>query len=171
MSWQAVKWVLNFSCSKAGSRLVLISIAEHSSKFGRNSYPSIATICRESNLQRRQVQYSLRDLEDSGEIVTVQKRGGSSGYSLPAVENYVKNILPAQVATSPAHHSAPPPAQSSAPEPYFNQQTNHKPRASRVARNSFDEEMEQRRKVAAREIRLAGHEELRKELMVGSGPR
>lgn len=45
---------------------------------------------------------------------------------------------------------------------------NTKPRAqTRSARNKFDEEMEQRRKIEARDKRLEGEDEVRRELMVG----
>ncbi len=134
MSWQAVTWVLEFSEATLGSRLVLLSIASHANREGRNSWPSVATICGEARLTRREVQYCLRELEKIGELKTIQRSGGSSMYHLPNVEFWIGaqtlrglGTIPAQNTTGrgaphcapPAQSSAPPGAHPIAPEPSF----------------------------------------------------
>ena len=68
MSVQAMTWVLEFSESRLGARHVLISIANHADRTGRNSYPSVRTIARESRLSEREVQYAVPDLVKLGDL-------------------------------------------------------------------------------------------------------
>ncbi len=107
MSWQAVTWVLEHSEATLGSRLVLISIASHANREGRQSWPSVATVSLEAGLTRREVQYCLRTLESSGELLC--KRGGGRGisnrYELPLVEKWLtaQNFRPLDKQRNPRH--------------------------------------------------------------------
>ena len=96
MSWQAVTWVLERSEATLGSRLVLLSIASHSNREGRQAWPSVDTISLEAKLSRREVQYCVRELEDSGELHCVRGggRGHSNHYELPFVAEwlYAQNV-------------------------------------------------------------------------------
>jgi hypothetical protein len=125
LSWQAVKWVLECSQAVLGSRLVLLSIASHANREGRQSWPSVETICIEARLSRREVQYCLRTLEDLGELKTSPRRGTSSSYELPFVASWLgaqslrtSNSAGAQKRCKGAQSSAQEGAQSSAPEPF-----------------------------------------------------
>lgn len=71
MSIQAVAWVLEHSESKLGDRCVIISIANHTDKYGRFARPSVRTIAEESNMHERNVQRCLQSLEEMGEIEVV----------------------------------------------------------------------------------------------------
>lgn len=84
MSVQAMSWVLNESSSTLGSRLVLLSIANHADAKGMNSWPSIPTIACESHVSERQVQRCLRELERIGELQIDRGEGykGSHRYQL-----------------------------------------------------------------------------------------
>lgn len=68
MSIQAVAWVLENSEAEKSARLVLLSLANHADKDGTKSFPAVATICQESRLKERAVQYALRELEAGGHI-------------------------------------------------------------------------------------------------------
>jgi Helix-turn-helix domain len=88
MSVQALSWVLDNSESEHAARLVLISIANHCDKFGRNAWPTIATIGSEARLCEREVRQSLRELESLGELLTLTAAGPrrSNLYSLPKMQ-------------------------------------------------------------------------------------
>lgn len=73
MSVQAMSWVLNESKATLGSRLVLLSIANHADAKGMNSWPKIKVIAEESRLSERQAQRCIRQLEKLGELEA--KRG------------------------------------------------------------------------------------------------
>jgi hypothetical protein len=69
MSVHVSSWVLRHSEeSVPGRRLVLLVLADKAGDDGRNAYPSVATIARESRLSERGVRYALRELEASGRI-------------------------------------------------------------------------------------------------------
>jgi len=71
-----VRWVLECSESTQGDRLVMVAIAEHADAEWA-SWPSIATIARETLLTERSVQRSVDRLIQSGELVRAV-RGGRS---------------------------------------------------------------------------------------------
>lgn len=58
MSVQALSWVFERCPENVGPqpRLVLMSVANHAGPRGENSYPSVATIARETGMNPRQVQ-------------------------------------------------------------------------------------------------------------------
>ena len=79
MSVQAMTWVLDHAPAdlKPQARLVLISIANHADREGSESWPKIATICRETGLGERQVQRWLASLVDD-RLVEIEVNAGGS---------------------------------------------------------------------------------------------
>jgi hypothetical protein len=84
MSVQSLSWVLDYSEAEHSARLVLISIANHADKYGRNAWPSVRVIGEESKLSERVVRSAISELERIGEL-TVEREAGpgrSNLYSL-----------------------------------------------------------------------------------------
>lgn len=81
MSVQALSWVLEYSQSKHGARLTLLSIANHARHDGSGAWPSVDTIARESRLTAREVQLAIRKLEKLGEL-RVERGAGPRGTHL-----------------------------------------------------------------------------------------
>jgi hypothetical protein len=68
LSVQAISWVLDHSQSRGLSRLVLISIANHADKFGREAFPATKTIAAEAGVSEREVRYCVASLTHLGEV-------------------------------------------------------------------------------------------------------
>jgi hypothetical protein len=181
VSWQAVTWVLEKSEARLGSRLVLLSIASHANREGRDSWPSVNMICLECRLSRREVQYALRALENNGELRTTEIRGRSNRYSIPQVEQWIgaqtlrtAKIAPAQSEASTCAMECAPPAQPSAPELSFKGQEKgkrkrvHKPNASPSL--SIEEQKEAQRKFLAMMKRVSGEHDIQVAIHAGTGP-
>jgi Helix-turn-helix domain len=85
LSIQAMTWVFEFSESRLAARHVLLSIANHADREGKNAWPSIETIAREARLSPREVQRSIPELVTLGELVAAPNQGphGTYGFSLP----------------------------------------------------------------------------------------
>lgn len=85
MSVQALSWVFDHSESRLAARHVLIAIANHTDKYGNNSWPSVATIAKESKLSEREVQRCFLELEAMGELKILKGKGfrGHHLFSLP----------------------------------------------------------------------------------------
>src|SRR5690348_2532602 len=85
MSVQAMGWVFENSESRLGPRHVLLSIANHADRYGRNAFPSVRTIAHEARLSPREVQYAIPILVDLGELLSQRGAGpgGANLYSLP----------------------------------------------------------------------------------------
>ena len=66
-----MSWVFEHSTAHLGARLVLLAIANHADRDGRNSWASVRQLSEEARCSERQVQYALRELESVGEIVLV----------------------------------------------------------------------------------------------------
>lgn len=94
MSWQAVTWVLEFSEATAYSRLVLLSIASHANREGRNAFPSLDTIAREALISRREVIYCVQEMEERGELRVIRGigRGNPNNYELPHVATWLEKV-------------------------------------------------------------------------------
>jgi hypothetical protein len=94
MSWQAVTWVLEQSEATLGSRLVILSIASHANREGKNAFPSMDTIARECLLSRREVVYCVQALEELGEIRVHRGvgRGNPNHYELPRVPAWLEKV-------------------------------------------------------------------------------
>jgi len=94
MSWQAVTWVLEHSESTLGSRLVLLCIASHANREGKNAFPSLDTLAREALLSRREVIYAVQSLEEAGELRVHRGigRGNPNRYELPWVPSWLEKV-------------------------------------------------------------------------------
>jgi hypothetical protein len=94
MSWQAVTWVLELSESESYSRLVMLSIASHANREGKNAFPSLDTIAREALICRREVIYCVQALEEKGELKVVRGvgRGNPNHYDLPYVAIWLEKM-------------------------------------------------------------------------------
>lgn len=78
VSYQATGWILEFSQSTLGARLVLHSLAYHMNNDTGLCYPSLDTIARECHMTKAGVIQAIDRLEESGEIaVDRQDRPGS----------------------------------------------------------------------------------------------
>jgi hypothetical protein len=182
MSVQAMSWVIEKSRHKSGELVVLLMIANHAHADGRGSWPSTATLAAESRMTRRQVQRCIRRLELSGELATGRNAGpgGANLYSLPLMArdaDFHRGVKMSQEGgvirdargRNPKQEGATP----MSPEPSLKQPSlkQPKPRAqTRRARNRFDEELEQRRRIEARDRRLFDEDAVAREIRVGQGP-
>lgn len=86
MSVQAMAWVFDHSESTLGARLVLLAIANHADKEGRNSWASVRQLAEEARLSERKVQYALRALTKAGEIRSAgRSKARTNIFDLPGV--------------------------------------------------------------------------------------
>jgi hypothetical protein len=94
MSWQAVTWVLELSEATSYSRLVILSIASHCNREGKNAFPSFDTIAREALISRREVIYCVQELEERGELLVHRGigRGNPNHYELPQVGRWLEKV-------------------------------------------------------------------------------
>ena len=87
MSYQATGWVLEFSESQLGARLVLHSIAYHLNKDADWCFPSLDTIAKECRMTKSGVIQAMERLEQSGELTVERTERPGSGsvnrYSMP----------------------------------------------------------------------------------------
>jgi hypothetical protein len=103
MSVQAMSWVLDYSNTTFGTRLVLLSIANHCDKFGTDAWPKLETIAQEAHLSLREVSYAIKNLVEMNEI-EVEKGSGKIGRNkytiLPLHAKFAgeKTVLPANFA-------------------------------------------------------------------------
>lgn len=81
MSWQATTAVAKNSRAKGSDRLVLLCIANYAQGDGGGCWPSVATLCADTLLGRRNVQYTVRRLQRLGEL-EVQTGAGPGGANL-----------------------------------------------------------------------------------------
>ena len=148
----------------------MLAIAHRISNDNGEAFPSVATIGREANLSERSVHYSLRSLESLGElqISLNSSRFGTNTYKFPLFLAWVQSLHPVQ-SKRRGVQSTPKTVSQIAPEPSLEPSLNHhKPRAqTRSARDRFDDEMEQRRRLEAKALRESKEEEVRRELAVG----
>jgi Helix-turn-helix domain len=88
MSIQALVWVIEYSESRLADRCVLISIANHCDREGKNAWPSINTISHEAKVSPRQAQVSIARLAKTGELSIARNQGphGTNLYSLPSLK-------------------------------------------------------------------------------------
>jgi Helix-turn-helix domain len=94
MSWRAVTWVLENSEATLGSRLVLVCIASHANREGKNAFPSLDTIAIETLMSRREIIYSIQSMEELGELVVKRGigRGNPNHYELPKVAAWLEKV-------------------------------------------------------------------------------
>jgi hypothetical protein len=83
VSLPAILWVLEHSAAANADRLVLICLASHAHPDGTNAYPSVAKIAHETALSARQVQRSLRSLEEADRVRPLGKsEHGTTNYAV-----------------------------------------------------------------------------------------
>lgn len=70
--------VLHHSKAQGAAKLVLLGIANHHSEEA-GAWPSVATLAKYAAVSERRVQQIIRELEESGEVVTMLQRGGQFG--------------------------------------------------------------------------------------------
>lgn len=169
MSYKAQQWVLEQTDIRGVDKWVLFMLAyrdNHEDPHG--CFPSLNRMAKDCGFSRSTVQASIERLKKSGKV-RVENRTDNKGdadsnwYTLPLV----------WVCREPVH-----PMPGAGTQVYRQPVPNHKrtriqPRTrvqGRDARNQFDDEMEQRRKLLARDKRVDHEDRLRSELSVGSGP-
>jgi hypothetical protein len=84
-SIQALVWVIEYSQSRLADRCVLVSIANHCDRQGKNAWPSVDTISHEAKVSTRQAQVSIARLCKMGELGVEKNQGphGTNLYELP----------------------------------------------------------------------------------------
>ena len=75
MSIEAMSLVLHHSKSKGTAKLVLLGIANHEGDGG--AWPSVATLMRYANMDRRNVQRAIQKLVEMGELQVLKQKGGN----------------------------------------------------------------------------------------------
>ena len=75
MSIEAMSLVLHHSKSKGTAKLVLLGIANHEGDGG--AWPSVATLMRYANMDRRSVQRAIQKLVEIGELQVLKQKGGN----------------------------------------------------------------------------------------------
>ena len=173
MSVQAISWVIECSRHKGNSFVVLLMIANHARSDGTGAWPSVKTLAKESRVAERTVQRTIKRLKIfqhgfEPELVVEEGKGphGCNLYTIPGVKLSPRGR---HIVLEGVSDIVTPPVSQVSPEPSFNRPLRQpKPRAqSRSARNSFDEEMEQRRRLEAKTRREQKEDEVRRELYVG----
>lgn len=75
MSVRVMSWVWEHSRSAGADRLVLLAIADAANDLGRDAYPSLTTIARKANMDKRTAQRSVRNLIELGELKVAESAG------------------------------------------------------------------------------------------------
>ena len=91
MSVQAMSWVLDHSQAELGPRLVLLSIANHANKLGRNAFPNIDTIAEEARVDRATVYRAIAKLVALGELEMGHDEKHQRVYSIPPMSHPATN--------------------------------------------------------------------------------
>lgn len=97
MSVQAISWVLDCSEAKYADRLVLLSIANHCDKFGREAWPKQETIAAEARVSKREVIRSVQSLQALGELTVVKGSGKIGRHEYQLRKMLGDNLSPTQV--------------------------------------------------------------------------
>jgi hypothetical protein len=150
-------------------KFVLVAMADYASDDGTHCYPSVAALCRKTNLCERSVQYALRRLELAKILIA---QGVSAGRSTTeyriAVENSAQGILLGVQDVHPRVqlvHSNPAPH---APDP-LRTVIEPKERTPRVPRG-LSKELADRKNIEARDRREQSERDTWRELRIGMGP-
>jgi hypothetical protein len=87
MSVQAIAWVFDNSESRFADRLVLLAIANHCDKYGREAWPMQTTIAAEARVSTREVVRAIQNLVSISELIVEKGKGqiGRNRYSLPGM--------------------------------------------------------------------------------------
>ncbi len=72
----------------------MLSIASHANREGKNAFPSIDTIAKESLLSRREIIYAIQAMEELGELKVLRGigRGNPNHYEMPLVERWLQKV-------------------------------------------------------------------------------
>jgi Helix-turn-helix domain len=156
-------------------KFVLLGFADHADDDG-HCFPSMARIAWKCGLSRATVKRSVKVLLGTGILVRPKgyKLGRSAktlytircdkGVKLPPFTS--KWVSEREKGSSETVKGV----TAMTPESSLQPSYKPKPRASRASRNSFDEEMEQRRKLQAKTRRETQEDDLRREIFVGQPP-
>jgi hypothetical protein len=133
MSVRCISQVLEKSQHSGSELLMLVVLADYSDDDG-NSYPSVASLARKCRMKRRNAQYILNVLQDSGELRIMKNAGPNGCNRYRIVLSALGAITPVQ-STAPVQSCAPvqssvgggatqcaKPVQHIAPEPSLNRQ-------------------------------------------------
>jgi hypothetical protein len=172
----AAVWEISLSVSE---KLILLAFADHADDSGF-CYPSFERIGWKCGVSRDTVKRCMSKFKAAGLIEQLQEargRGYPPRYRIRVERGGRLPPLPAREggATGAKKGGQRKPergAQLCPPNHHSEPSVNHQnPRAqSRRTRNLFDEEQEQRRRIAARDRRLLEEEAVARELQVGEGP-
>ena len=112
MSTTLLLQVLEHSPQRGSAKLLLLAIARFANADGTGATPSIATLARMIGTQARNVQYLLRELERSGELICEMHAGpqGCNRYTV-----VVPSSGAAATDVTDVHWAADPPVRESAP--------------------------------------------------------
>lgn len=167
-------WELDLLSS---DKFILLAFADHADDSGF-CYPSLHRIAWKCGVSKDTIRRCLARMAFKG-IIEVLSRGDGRGHTTRyRIVTEKGSTLPPFAAEGwhcERQRVANPRIKGGTamlPESSLEPSMNRKPRAqSRSARNRFDEELEQRRKLNAKEKRLCRESDIRRELLVGSGPR
>jgi hypothetical protein len=114
VGWYASAMVAKYSEATLGPRLVMFVLAQYAEDDGTKVFPSVTTLCTQTRLSRRAVQYALQKLVEMGEIeaVGMTKKGCTIWRLLCAPEWGGANTAPVQSTTAGGANPAPRGAQS-----------------------------------------------------------
>jgi hypothetical protein len=161
LSFKALYWAFEQEIHNP-EKSVLIALAyrdNHDEPHG--CWPSIPRIAKDCGLSERSVQYCIERLVNLGLVNRKLRPHKSTFYYMPLV-------WLVQGVHHPGASQSPPLVQGVHPEPKVLTVRERKPRAqSRSARDRFDEEMEQRRRLEAKTLREKKEAEVYAELHVG----
>jgi hypothetical protein len=134
----AIRWldaVLNNSQARLGDRLVLLVLADSADNDTGSCYPGIPTIARKAGMSERAVQYSIKRLEELGELTVTRQstKFGTNTYALSGKLLGVKQLhrggadfapLPVQILHPGGEAVAPKPSVEPLEEPSVEPNTN-----------------------------------------------
>lgn len=100
LSVKMITTALDVPCSST-DKLVLLVLANYADDDGRNCFPSVATVVRQSGLSERTVQMAFGRLEKAGYLQVIHRRGRS---------NLFRVLTPAAAAPPPPQQLHPTPA-------------------------------------------------------------
>ena len=105
-------WVLSKSKAQGRARLVLLSIANHASATGGNTYCGLNRLASESLVHRHTVIRAIQNLEEIGELLVyehqgAQGRGGTTNrYEMPLVPEWMPPLCVGEPRRDPCGYHA-----------------------------------------------------------------
>lgn len=74
----ALVWHIPLPSTK---KLVLLRLADFASEAGKNIFPSVARVALECGVSERTLQYTLRDFEEEGLLIVIDRAGGGRNHT------------------------------------------------------------------------------------------